>query len=371
MRQYLELVEEILADGDVKDDRTGVGTYALHGTMMRYDLRRGFPIVTTKRVNFKAVVAELLWFIKGSTNIKDLEAKIWDEWAQNKEIHGEGDVGPIYGFQWRHWGAPWMPNVSLPKTGLVRASAQEQMSARLRLQAVQTGKVATHMVKDVGFDVGPMRYIIPPGLDSLEKARLEAELKSDNPDMNLIASYNPQPEYGGDRLLRDLLTGEREATLGGIDQLAAAIESIRKNPQSRRIVITAWNPSDISDMALPPCHMFFQLHPSPSGHLDLTMYQRSCDMALGVPFNISSYALLLSLIANECRLKPRWFTHMLGDAHVYKNHVGGLRKQLSREPRQLPTLKLPEGKPVFDITADDVELAGYDHDKFIKFEIAV
>jgi thymidylate synthase len=371
MRQYLDLIEEILAEGDEKDNRTGTGTFAIHGTMMRFDLREGFPILTTKRVNFKAVVAELLWFIKGSTNIRDLDAKIWDDWAQNKPIHGEGDVGPIYGFQWRHWGAPWMPNVALPKTGIVRAGVQEEMSERVRLQALQTGKVAAHMVKDVGFEVGPTRFIIPPGLDPLEKARLEAELKSDNPNLDLVAQYNPQPEYGGDRLLRDLLTGEQEAQLGGIDQLANAIETIKTNPKDRRIIVSAWNPADIPDMGLPPCHLLFQFHPSLTGFLDLTMYQRSCDMAVGVPFNIASYALLLSLVANECKLKPRWFSHVLGDAHVYKNHVEGLRKQLDRKPHKLPTLKLTEGKPVFDITAEDIKLVGYDHDKFIKFEVAV
>lgn len=371
MQQYLDLISRILEDGEVKEDRTGVGTKAIHGTMMEFDLRKGFPILTTKKVNFKAVVAELLWFIKGSTNIDDLDSKIWDDWAENKPIHGKGDVGPIYGFQWRHWGAPWCPTPSIPRTGIIRANVQEELTEKMALQAKQIGQVASHMVNELMYDVGQPQYVVPSGLDPMVKAKIEGELRSPNPDMNFLRQYPIQVQDGYDRLIQGLLTGDRQPELGGIDQLAMAIDMVKNNPSSRRILVTAWNPSDIGDMGLPPCHMFFQLHPS-GEYLDLTMYQRSCDMAIGVPFNIASYALLLSLIANECGLKPRWFKHMLGDAHVYLNHIDKLTSvQLKREPKELPTLKLPEGKPVFEITPDDIVLEGYEHDKFIKFEVAV
>ena len=373
MQQYLDLVQQILDDGDDKDDRTGVGTRAIHGAMMKFDLRKGFPLVTTKKVNFKAIVAELLWFLRGSTNIRDLDSKIWDEWVQNRPIHGEGDVGPIYGFQWRHWGAPWMPTVKLPSTGIVRSIQQEEMTERLTLQAKRVGGVAKAMVQN-GYDYGEPQYLLPASLDPIAKASLARSIREGNPDPNLM--QNVQIEHGGDRLIRKLLTGEVEpdvinSYLGGIDQLGDAIEMIKVNPKSRRILVSAWNPSDVPDMGLPPCHMFFQLHPSLNGFLDLTMYQRSCDMALGVPFNIASYALLLSLIANECELKPRWLTHMLGDTHIYTNHVEGLTTQLSRTPRDLPELWLQKGKSVFEITPDDIKLAGYHPDKKITFKVAV
>jgi thymidylate synthase len=269
MKQYKELVHNILNEGQTRDDRTGTGTRSIFGTQTRYNLQDGFPILTTKKVNFKAVVAELLWFLSGSTNIKDLDAKIWDEWADDN-----GDLGPIYGHQWRNWGGNTNTNV-----------------------------------------------------------------------------------------------GWR-----GHDQIAEAIDTIKTNPMSRRIIVSAWNPTDIPDMALPPCHLMFQFYvrKEPLGdYLDCQMYQRSADVALGVPFNIASYALLTRLIASECRLLPGELVHTIGDAHAYMNHVTGLLEQMERKPRPLPFVGIPFGKPVNEITPDDIELTGYDPHPPIKFEVSV
>lgn len=265
MKPYLDIVRQVLEHGEPKADRTGTGTLSLFGLQARYDLREGFPLVTTKKVIWRSVVSELLWFLRGATNTRDgLDSRIWDAWAD-----ADGELGPIYGHQWRNWGAP---------TGAPR--------------------------------------------------------------------------------------GE------GIDQIAGAIETIKTNPDSRRIIVSAWNVADLPKMALPPCHAFFQFYVA-GGHLDCQLTQRSADLALGVPFNIASYALLLALVANECELTPRYFVHSLGDAHVYVNHVAGLEAQLQREPRPLPTLRLPAGKRVDDVVASDVELVGYDPHPFIRFEVAV
>jgi thymidylate synthase len=267
VRPYLDLVRDVLEHGERRTDRTGVGTISIFGAQTRYDLRDGFPIVTTKKVLFPAVVRELLWFLRGSTNIHDdLEqhTPIWDAWADER-----GELGPIYGYQWRHWGAPY---------GAAGGGA-------------------------------------------------------------------------------------------GIDQITQAIELIKKDPSSRRIIVSAWNVADIPKMKLPPCHAFFQMYVS-GDWLDLQMYQRSADLALGVPFNIASYALLQAMIANETRKKPRFFIHTLGDAHIYTNHVEGLMTQLEREPLPLPTLVLAD-KPVLDMRFEDIRLEGYQHHPFIKFPVAV
>jgi thymidylate synthase len=259
MRTYLDLVQHVLDHGERRTERTGVGTLAVFGTQSRYDLRAGFPLLTTKKVLFPAVVRELLWFLRGSTNIKDdltQHTPIWDAWAD-----ADGELGPIYGYQWRNWGGQ------------------------------------------------------------------------------------------------------------GIDQIQQAIDTIKRDPTSRRIIVSAWNVVDIPKMKLPPCHALFQFYVA-GEHLDCQLYQRSADLALGVPFNIASYALLQAMIAQECKLSPRFFVHTLGDAHIYLNHVEGLKIQLAREPMTLPRLVLAD-KSVLAMTFDDVKLEGYEHHPFIKFPIAV
>jgi thymidylate synthase len=271
MQAYLDQIRQILEHGEKKEDRTGTGTISLFGMQARYDLREGFPLVTTKKVLFDAVVRELLWFLKGSTNINDgLKAytPIWNAWANDK-----GELGPIYGYQWRHW----------PK-------------------------------------------------------------------------FIEDPQSGSMR--RDY-----------VDQMQVAIDTLKRNPNSRRIIVSAWNVADIEKMALPPCHAFFQFYTC-NGRLDLQLYQRSADMALGVPFNIASYALLLLMVAQEVNMTPGFFVHTLGDAHIYLNHVEGLRTQLQREPKALPQVRLRK-KPFFDLAFEDIDLENYQHHPFIKFPIAV
>lgn len=272
MRQYKELVNHILDTGEKREDRTGVGTRSVFGTQSRYDLQKGFPLVTTKKVNFKAIVAELLWFLSGSTNTNDLDSTIWDEWAD-----GKGELGPIYGQQWRHFGA----------------------------------------------------------------------------------RFNGIGNHGSGYWTR------------GIDQIQQAIHTIKTNPTSRRIIVSAWNPMDIPEMALPPCHMMFQFYVRKGEFLDCQMYQRSADVALGAPFNIASYALLTQMVANECGLYAGELVHTIGDAHAYENHVDGLRMQMKRVPWSLPELYLAPGKSVLQITAEDIELLDYCHGSAIKFEVAV
>jgi len=271
MRQYLDLVNYILKNGDKKEDRTGTGTISVFGYQAKYDLREGFPLLTTKKVLFSAVAHELLWFLRGSTNINDglkEHTPIWNAWADDN-----GELGPIYGYQWRRW------------------------------EKFTNGK------------------------------------------------------------------GSNEYKKEHVDQIQAAIDMIKNNPSSRRIIVSAWNVADVDRMALPPCHAFFQFYVV-NGRLDCQLYQRSADVALGVPFNIASYALLLALIAQECDLTPGIFVHTLGDAHVYLNHIDGLKEQLQRTPKPLPQLAIAK-KPVLDITFDDIEVINYEHDAFIKFPIAV
>lgn len=262
MKEYLSLVSEILKNGERKKDRTGVGTISIFGVQRKYDLRKGFPILTTKKVKFDGVLRELLWFLKGATNINDGLAEytpIWNAWADPK-----GELGPIYGYQWRKW----------PK---------------------------------------------------------------------------------------------REG--GHIDQIKNVIEDIKKNPDSRRLIVSAWNVADIDRMKLPPCHLLFQFYVV-NGRLDCQLYQRSADIALGVPFNIASYATLMHMIAQECGLTPGIFTHTLGDAHIYLNHIEGLKMQLKRRQYKLPTLKIAK-KPFWKLKFEDFALENYEHHPFIKFEVAV
>lgn len=259
MRQYLDLVRRILSEGEVRGDRTGTGTLSIFGAQCRYDLREGFPLVTTKKIFFASVVRELLWFLRGSTNIHEglsEHTSIWDPWADE-----QGDLGPIYGHQWRNW--------------------------------------------------------------------------------------NGQ----------------------GIDQIRGAIDLIKNDPESRRIIVNAWNVADLPRMALPPCHILFQFYVV-GGRLDCQLYQRSADVAVGVPFNIASYSLLTLLIANECRLEPGFFVHTLGDAHLYQNHLEGIRRQLQREPLPLPRVRIA-AKPLDEICFEDIVLEDYQHAPFIRFPVAV
>ena len=271
MKPYLDLVRHVLDHGEQKEDRTGTGTLSVFGYQCRYDLREGFPLVTTKKVLFPAVVRELLWFLKGATNIHDglsPHTPIWDAWADEK-----GELGPIYGYQWRKWEKFTLD----PRTGQYRKQA--------------------------------------------------------------------------------------------VDQIQQALDLIKHHPDSRRIIVSAWNVADLDKMALPPCHALFQFYVV-NGRLDCQLYQRSADIALGVPFNIASYALLLTMMAQECGLTPGVFIHTLGDAHIYLNHVEGLKEQLRRDPMPLPTVKVAKRR-VFDITFEDIVLENYQHHPFIKFPIAV
>ena len=271
MKQYLELIEDVLNNGERKGDRTGTGTIAIFGCQKKYDLRQGFPILTTKKVLFDAVVRELLWFLKGSTNINDglkEHTPIWNAWADER-----GELGPVYGYQWRKW----------------------------------------------------------------------------------------------EKFVLDEKTGA--CTKEHVDQIKNVRDLLKTDPDSRRMIVSAWNVADLDRMALPPCHLLFQFYVV-NGRLDCQLYQRSADLALGVPFNIASYALLMTMMAQECNLTPGILTHTLGDAHIYLNHVEGLMLQLKRKPKPLPTLRVAP-KPMFDLRFEDIKLVGYEHDAFIKFPIAV
>lgn len=264
MKQYLDLLQKILDDGVVKNDRTGVGTKSIFGHQMRFDLGEGFPLLTTKKVHLKSIIYELLWFISGSTNVRWLQenkVSIWDEWADEN-----GDLGPVYGKQWRSWQAP-------------------------------DGRA--------------------------------------------------------------------------IDQLSQVIDTIKNNPDSRRIIVCAWNPADVDRMALPPCHCFFQFYVA-EGKLSCQLYQRSADTFLGVPFNIASYALLTMMVAQVCGLEAGDFIHTTGDTHLYLNHFDQAREQLAREPRKLPEMKInPDVKSIFDFRYEDFDLVGYDPWPAIKAPVAV
>ena len=264
MKQYLDLLQHVLDHGILKEDRTGTGTHSVFGYQMRVDLQDGFPLLTTKKLHLKSIIHELLWFLKGDTNVKYLQengVRIWNEWADEN-----GDLGHIYGYQWRSW-----------------------------------------------------------------------------------------PDYNG----------------GHIDQIKEAIDTIQNNPDSRRIIVSAWNVADLPQMNLPPCHAFFQFYVA-NGKLSLQLYQRSADIFLGVPFNIASYALLLMMVAQVTGLEAGDFVHTLGDAHIYNNHIEQVREQLSREPRDLPKMKLnPDVKSIFDFKYEDFELTDYNPHPHIAGKVAV
>lgn len=264
MKQYLQLLDHILRDGVEKSDRTGTGTISTFGYQMRFDLSEGFPLVTTKKLHLKSIIHELLWFLKGDTNVKYLQdngVRIWNEWAD-----ADGNLGPVYGAQWRSWGAP-------------------------------------------------------------------------------------------------------DGTV--IDQISAAVDDIRHNPDSRRIIVSAWNVGDLPRMALAPCHALFQFYVA-DGRLSLQLYQRSADCFLGVPFNIASYALLLQMMAQVTGLRAGDFVHTLGDAHLYLNHLDQARLQLTREPRPLPKMVInPAVDNLFDFKYDDFTLEGYEPHPHIKADVSV
>ena len=264
MRPYLDLLRQVLDHGTQKSDRTGTGTVSIFGAQLRFDLNAGFPLLTTKKVHLKSIIHELLWFLQGDTNVKYLKdngVSIWNEWAKP-----DGDLGPVYGYQWRSW---------------------------------------------------------------------------------------PTPD------------GRH------IDQISQVVDMLKKNPDSRRIIVSAWNVADLDKMALMPCHALFQFYVA-DGRLSCQLYQRSADMFLGVPFNIASYALLTLMMAQVCGLQPGDFVHTFGDTHVYNNHMAQVKEQMSRTPRALPVMKLnPAVKNIFDFKYEDFTLEGYDPHPLIKAPVAV
>ena len=264
MKQYLQLLDHIMTDGTDKNDRTGTGTRSVFGYQMRFDLADGFPLLTTKKLHLKSIIYELLWFLKGDTNVKYLQdngVRIWNEWADEN-----GDLGHVYGYQWRSW-----------------------------------------------------------------------------------------PDYDG----------------GFIDQISNVVDTIRHNPDSRRIIVSAWNVADIDRMKLPPCHCLFQFYVA-DGRLSLQLYQRSADCFLGVPFNIASYALLLQMMAQVTGLKPGEFVHTLGDAHIYRNHFEQVALQLGREPRKLPRMTInPDVNDIFSFSYDDFKLEDYAPHPHIAGKVSV
>lgn len=307
-KEYLNLCKTILEDGITKDDRTGVGTKSIFGYQMKFDLTKGFPLLTTKKINFNLVWSELLWFIKGDTNIKFLlenKNNIWNEWAFKKWIESDEYTGPD--------------------------------------------------MTDFGHRV-------------LEDSKFAEEYKKQMNIFkeNILNDDNFSKKFG------DLgnVYGKQWRNFNGIDQLKNVIEQIKLNPSSRRLIVSAWNPSEVDTMALPPCHTMFQFYVS-DGMLSCQLYQRSADVFLGVPFNIASYSLLTILIAKECGLEVGEFVHTLGDAHIYINHFEQVKEQISREAYELPSLKVSDFDSIFDLEINDVELVDYKSHPFIKAPIAV
>jgi len=314
VKQYLDLCNHVLQNGVYKEDRTGTGTISTFGYQMRFDLQKGFPLLTTKRTIFRLIASELLWFIKGDTNIRYLlqhNNNIWNEWAFKKWVESDEYTGP-----------------DMTDFGL-RAQTDEEFSKQYDEQmAIFKENILT--------------------------------------DDEFAAKYgNLGNVYG--KQWRAWQTSKGDT----IDQLKDVIETIKKNPDSRRLIVSGWNPEDVPNMALPPCHTLFQFYVQ-EGKLSCQLYQRSADIFLGVPFNIASYALLTHLIAQECELEVGDFIHTFGDAHIYSNHMEQIKTQLSREPKELPVLKLnKEIKSVFDFEMDDITIEGYDPHPAIKAPVAV
>lgn len=314
MKQYLDLCEHVLQNGLYKEDRTGTGTISTFGYQMRFDLQKGFPLLTTKRTLFRLIASELLWFIKGDTNIKYLlqhNNNIWNEWAFKKWVESDEYNGPD------------MTNFGL-------RTVKDEAFAALYTEQMDLFK---------------------------ERVLSDDEFAKKYGDLGNV--------YG--KQWRAWKTSKGET----IDQLKEVIETIKTNPDSRRLIVSGWNPEDVPSMALPPCHTLFQFYVQ-EGKLSCQLYQRSADVFLGVPFNIASYALLTHLIAHECGLEVGEFIHTFGDAHVYSNHVEQVKLQMSREPKALPELKLnPDKKSVFDFEMEDITIEGYDPHPLIKAPIAV
>ncbi|ARF16027.1 thymidylate synthase [Sporosarcina ureae] len=313
MKQYLDLCQHILETGTKKGDRTGTGTYSVFGYQMRFDLAQGFPLLTTKKTAFRLIVSELLWFIKGDTNIRTLIQErngIWDEWAFERYVNSAAYTGP-------------------DMTDFGRRVLKDEEFATVYKAELASFK---------------------------EKILADEEFAKQHGDLG--------PVYGKQWRAWDSANGV-------IDQLAQVIDSIKHNPDSRRHIVTAWNPAEVDDMALPPCHLLFQFYVA-DGKLSCQLYQRSADVFLGVPFNIASYALLIHLIAHECGLEVGEFVHTLGDAHLYQNHIDQVHEQLSREPKELPTLHVNyDGRSIFELTTEDISIEGYDPHPRIKAPIAV
>lgn len=312
-KEYLDLARRILAEGTVREDRTGTGTKSVFGHQMRFDLQKGFPLLTTKRVYFKLIKSELLWFLKGDTNIRFLlenNNHIWDEWAFEKYVKSEDYKGP-----------------DMTDFGL---RSQEDAEFKKEYQE-QMNLFRENVLNDDAF---AEKY---GSLGNVYGAQWRAWQKKDG---------------------------------GVIDQIKNVIESIKTNPMSRRHIVSAWNPEEVPTMALPPCHTLFQFYVD-GNKLSCQLYQRSGDVFLGVPFNIASYALLTHLIAQETGLEVGEFVHTIGDAHLYMNHMDQINEQLSREPRAFPTIKLNKDKSIFDFDMDDIEVLDYHPHKGIKAPIAV
>ena len=310
---YLDLCKKVLADGTDKSDRTNTGTKSLFGHQMRFDLQEGFPLLTTKRVPFRLIVTELLWFIKGDTNIRYLlqhNNNIWNEWAFKKWVESDAYNGP-----------------DMTDFG-IRATKDEQFKLEYDRQ-----------------------------MEKFKQLILE--------DDQFASQFGDLGSVYGSQW-RAWKTSQGDT----IDQLKDVINQIKNNPDSRRLIVSAWNPEDVPTMALPPCHTMFQFYVA-DGKLSCQLYQRSGDIFLGIPFNIASYALLTSLIANECGLEVGEFIHTLGDAHIYSNHIDQVKTQLERSPRALPTLRLPQDKSVFDIELEDIQLENYEPHPAIKAPVAV
>lgn len=314
MKQYLDLCEHILHNGTKKEDRTGTGTLSVFGHQMRFDLAKGFPLLTTKKTAFRLIVSELLWFIKGDTNVQALlkdNNHIWDEWAFAQWVASDQYTGP-------------------DMTDFGRRSQKDPEFATLYKQQ--------------------MRFF-------QEQISENQEFADEFGDLG--------PVYG--KQWRSWATTDG----GNIDQLKNVIKSIKNNPDSRRHLVTAWNPEFIDEMALPPCHIMFQFYVA-DGKLSCQLYQRSADVFLGVPFNIASYALLTHLIARECGLEVGDFVHTTGDTHLYLNHLDQVNEQLMRDPKALPTVKINEAvESIFDLNLQDITIEGYDPHPRIKAPVAV
>ncbi|CAM3432658.1 thymidylate synthase [Paenibacillus lupini] len=312
--EYLELLRHVLATGVKKEDRTGTGTISTFGYQMRFDLNKGFPLLTTKRVPFKLIVSELLWFIKGDTNIRYLlqhNNHIWDEWAFKRWVESTDYNGPD------------MTNFGL-------------------------------------------RSQTDDGFNGLYKEQMEKFIQLVLTDDEFAAKYGELGNVYG-KQWREWRTTQGET----IDQLKDVIATIKKNPDSRRLIVSAWNPEDVPSMALPPCHTMFQFYVI-NGKLSCQLYQRSGDIFLGIPFNIASYALLTHLVAQECGLEAGEFIHTLGDAHIYMNHLDQIDIQLQRDMRDLPVLAInPDVKSIFDVEVEDITIENYQPHPTIKAPVAV